>query len=191
MKLFIYLFLILFNLSYSVINIIDNYNTWESCIVLNEWGEPSDIKLPKYYQMKIEDIGTTIPFNKVSEASEIVYISNNNKYILPLYKRADDVEINTKFNRIKETKIRFDKNKVVKVNVLKSIELGWNKDEITGELYKGSSKIYLELTDNIIEDMKDHNEMDVIIPYFKNKYIVNIKLKGFIKSFNTSFQQNN
>ncbi|WP_338961494.1 hypothetical protein KST74_08650 [Fusobacterium nucleatum] len=183
------LFMLISTFSYSLIGDIlkenvQNPNRWELYSVIDEWEEPTGIKIPCYEHIYIKDSKREIKIEDVPTTGYIVYKNMNNDLVMNIYKQAKVIEIDSRYDEIDKIKIRFDKNKIVVAECLTSIETGSFESESTGQVYYGDTMCTIKLTKEIISLMKKSKEMEIVIPYFNSTSLIKIKLDGFSSAIN-------
>lgn len=194
LKRFLILITIFFNiysLTFSMLgDNIKETNRWELYEVIDEWEEPTGIKIPYFEYMYVKGTKREIKMEDVPKFSNIVYKNQNNDLIMNIYAQSKIIEVETRFDSIKKVKIRFDKKKIVIAKCLTSTELGSYEDEVTGKVYYGNTECTIKLTDEIINLMKKSKEMEIVVPYFESTSLVKVKLDGFSSAIDYYLKHN-
>lgn len=168
-------------------DIIQEHRQWDAFCVLDEWGERTNKYVMQYNDIVIMGEDYTINRDNIEQFSNIIYPTKNG-LVLSLYRQAEDVIVSTS-DKISMIKIRFDKRRIVEIEG-RHIEIGASQDEVTGKVYMGHTRLYIYLNNNMIDMMKKHNTIEVLIPYGQFKYKSEISLKGFTKAYNKCFIKN-
>ena len=184
-------FLSLYSLSFSMLgDNIKETNRWELYEVINEWEEPTGIKIPYFEHIYVKGTKREIKIEDIPKFSEIVYKNQNNDLIMNIYAQAKIIEVETRFDSIKKIKIRFDKKKIITAKCLTSTELSSYEDEVTGKVYYGDTECTIKLTNKIINLMKKSKEMEIVVPYFESTSLIKVRLDGFSSAIDYYLKNN-